>query len=46
MIFPEVDKPLSSDNTVKAAWAQEAATLGPTEEARNATYKIFHWLAV
>lgn len=40
-LLPEADKPLSSDNTAKAAWAQDAATLGPTEEARKATYKDF-----
>lgn len=40
-ILPEADTPLSSENTVNAAWAQDAATLGPTEEARNATYKHF-----
>lgn len=40
-LLPEADKPLSSDNAAKAAWAQDAATLGPTEEARKATYKNF-----
>lgn len=29
--------PLSLDNEAKDAWAQEAATLGPNEEARKAT---------
>ena len=40
-LLPEADKPLSSDNTARAACAQDAATLGPTEEARKATYKVF-----
>lgn len=33
-VLPE----LSSDNTANAAWAQEAATLGPTAEAKKATF--------
>lgn len=36
-MLPEADTPLSSDNAAKDAWAQAAATLGPTAEARNAT---------
>lgn len=41
ILLADADTPLSSENTVKAAWAQDAATLGPTEEARNETCKHY-----
>jgi hypothetical protein len=36
-MLPEADKPFSSDNAAKDAWAQAAAILGPTAEAKKAT---------
>lgn len=45
-ILPEADTPLSSVNAAKDAWAQAAATLGPTAEARKATYKNIYQLAM
>lgn len=35
-VLPE----LFSDNAANAAWAQVAATLGPTAEAKKATFRM------
>lgn len=44
-ILPEAEAPLSSVNAAKDAWAQAAATLGPTAEARKATFVNIYQLA-
>lgn len=38
----DVPPELFSDNAANAAWAQVAATLGPTAEAKKATFSIMH----
>lgn len=37
MMLPDSATPFSADNTAKDAWAQAAATLGATADARKET---------